>query len=104
MKPCKINCGKCGDFVRKSTEEELNKILEGGIVWAICDKCISFDKEKLMRAKHREYLIASLATPMSEFVASIVMLAQPLVRTDCGDIKMLSESFITLMETYEENK
>lgn len=104
MKPCKLNCGRCGDFVRKSTEEELKKILEGGIVWAICDKCLSFEKEKIRLARHKEYLVASLATPMSEFVANIVMLAQPSVQTDCGDIKMLSESFITLMETYEENK
>lgn len=104
MKPCRISCSRCGDFVRKSTDEELKKILGGGIVWATCEKCISFDREKIRLARKKEYLLDSLATPMSDFVATIVMLSQPSVQTDCGDIEMLSKSFITLMETYEENK
>jgi hypothetical protein len=102
MKPCKISCCRCGDFVRKSTDEELKKTLKGGIIWATCEKCVEQAKLDMEQESHRRYQIASLKSPMYLFMNLVLRWSKGM--GDVTEVEPLSEAFIKLMETYEEVK
>lgn len=102
MKPCKVTCSRCGDFVRESTDEELKKILKGGIVWATCFKCVEQAKLDMEQERYRRYQVDSLKRPMYLFMNLVLRWSKGM--GDVTEVEPLSEAFIQLMEAYEEVK